>query len=80
MRAVWVRASLPRLRYDQLMSFGWKFLIEIAFLWVMVSAVGNLDFWGGLTYSEEGTGLTASLPAGAPIELTEVPLAPQAHR
>ena len=35
---VWVRASLPRLRYDQLMGFGWKFLIEIAFLWVMVSA------------------------------------------
>ncbi len=36
---VWVRASLPRLRYDQLMNFGWKFLIEIGFLWVMVSAV-----------------------------------------
>jgi NADH-quinone oxidoreductase subunit H len=36
---VWVRASVPRLRYDQLMSLGWKFLIEIAFLWVMVSGV-----------------------------------------
>ena len=36
---VWVRATLPRLRYDQLMSVGWKFLIEAAFLWVMVSAV-----------------------------------------
>ena len=36
---VWVRASLPRLRYDQLMDVGWKFLIEIAFLWVMVSAL-----------------------------------------
>jgi len=36
---VWVRASLPRLRYDQLMNFGWKVLIEIGFLWVMVSAV-----------------------------------------
>jgi NADH-quinone oxidoreductase subunit H len=36
---VWVRASLPRLRYDQLMDFGWKVLIEAAFLWAMVTAV-----------------------------------------
>jgi len=36
---VWVRASLPRMRYDRLMSLGWKFLIEAAILWVLVSAV-----------------------------------------
>ena len=36
---VWLRASLPRLRYDQLMDLGWKCLIEIAFLWVMVTGV-----------------------------------------
>ena len=45
---MWVRASLPRLRYDQLMSLGWKFLIEIAFLWVMVSGVvvvGKEEGW-----------------------------------
>jgi NADH-quinone oxidoreductase subunit H len=45
---VWVRASLPRLRYDQLMDLGWKWLIELAFLWVMVSAViiiGREEDW-----------------------------------
>ena len=36
---VWLRTTVPRLRYDQLMDFGWRFLIEVAFLWVMVSAV-----------------------------------------
>ena len=35
---VWVRASLPRMRYDRLMSLGWKWLIEIAILWVLVTA------------------------------------------
>jgi NADH-quinone oxidoreductase subunit H len=35
---VWVRASLPRMRYDRLMSLGWKWLIEIAILWVLITA------------------------------------------
>ncbi|MBK8294265.1 MAG: NADH-quinone oxidoreductase subunit NuoH [Solirubrobacterales bacterium] len=36
---IWIRATLPRFRYDQLMSFGWKILIPIATLNVLVTAV-----------------------------------------
>ncbi len=36
---VWLRASLPRLRYDRLMNLSWKVLIEAAFLWAMATGV-----------------------------------------
>ncbi|GAC1320107.1 MAG: NADH-quinone oxidoreductase subunit NuoH [Thermoleophilaceae bacterium] len=36
---IWVRATLPRLRYDQLMSFGWKILLPLATLNTLVTAV-----------------------------------------
>jgi NADH-quinone oxidoreductase subunit H len=36
---IWVRATLPRLRYDQLMSFGWKILLPLATLNMLVTAI-----------------------------------------
>jgi NADH-quinone oxidoreductase subunit H len=35
---IWVRATMPRLRYDQLMSFGWKVLLPLATLNLLVTA------------------------------------------
>jgi NADH-quinone oxidoreductase subunit H len=36
---IWVRATFPRVRYDQLMMFSWKVLTPLAFLNLLVTAV-----------------------------------------
>ncbi|WP_199849520.1 NADH-quinone oxidoreductase subunit NuoH [Blastococcus sp. Marseille-P5729] len=52
---VWLRGALPRMRYDQFMVFGWKFMIPVVLAWTMFMAVirtgmvrngGDMPLWG----------------------------------
>jgi len=61
---IWLRGSLPRLRYDQFMAFGWKRLIPIALVWIVaVATVRSLSLEGGIDrqYLLIGIGILAAL-------------------
>jgi NADH-quinone oxidoreductase subunit H len=47
---LWVRATLPRYRYDQLMTLGWKVFLPLSLLWLVVTA-GFLEIFGLLPHA-----------------------------
>jgi NADH-quinone oxidoreductase subunit H len=61
---IWLRGSLPRLRYDQFMAFGWKRLIPISLLWIIaVATIRTVSLEGGIDrrYLLIGIGILAVL-------------------
>ena len=36
---IWIRATVPRFRYDQLMGFGWKFLLPVAMINILATSL-----------------------------------------
>jgi NADH-quinone oxidoreductase subunit H len=38
---IWLRGTLPRMRYDQFMQFGWKVLIPVSIVWIMIVGIAR---------------------------------------
>ncbi len=53
---IWIRATTPRYRYDQLMRLGWKIFLPLTLLWVMLIS-GLLIYTGDLPNYKEGFGI-----------------------
>jgi NADH-quinone oxidoreductase subunit H len=62
---IWLRGTLPRLRYDQFMALGWKLLIPVSLVWALIAAAIR-------TLRDQGYPHWTPLLVGASIVVTVV--------
>ena len=70
---IWLRGTLPRLRYDQFMQFGWKFLIPVSIGWIMVVSSAralrsNVQWDSSSTFTRIGLPLAGLLAVWAVVD------------
>ncbi len=63
---IWLRATVPRFRYDQLMHFGWKRLIPAAAIWVFVFSGATAMFGERKSPPTTVAASSVAVPASAP--------------
>jgi NADH-quinone oxidoreductase subunit H len=55
---IWLRGTLPRLRYDQFMELGWKFLIPVSLVWILaVATLRAANNEGATTFQRDLIGI-----------------------